>query len=199
MPPETLLNLTLLAAAAAWTPGPNNALVATSGALFGLRRTWPHVLGIALGYPLMVFLVALGLGGLFRASPLFSDVLRWAGAALLLYVAWKVARSGGLSLVRSEPRPFTFLEAAAFQWINPKGWAMAVAVTAQYVTAERPLGTATIIALIFIAAGVGSALTWAVAGQEITKSFSDAAMRRFNIAMGLLIAGCVLLLFIDRV
>jgi hypothetical protein len=88
MPPETLLNLTLLAVAAAWTPGPNNALVATSGALFGLRRTWPHVLGIALGYPLMVFLVALGLGELFRASPLFNDVLRWAGAALLLYVAW---------------------------------------------------------------------------------------------------------------
>ena len=195
MPLEMFLNLIALAVAAAWTPGPNNALVATSGALFGMRRTWPHVLGIALGYALMVFIVGLGLGELFRQSALLREALRWAGAALLLWVAWKVATSGGLSLARSEPRPFTFWEAAGFQWLNPKGWAMAIAVTAQYITADRPFQSASIVAAVFIAAGIGSASTWALAGRQITRRLSEPGMRRFNLAMGALIAACVLFLF----
>ena len=196
MPIDVFLNLIALSIAAAWTPGPNNALVAASGALFGLRQTWPHILGIAFGYPAMVFIVGLGLGEVFQASAALREILRWAGAGLLLWVAWKVASSGGLSLGRSEPQPFTFIEAAAFQWVNPKGWAMAIAVTAQYITPAAPLVTASIVAAVFIAAGIGSTLTWAIAGRQITRTLTEAGMRRFNIVMRALIAACVVLLFI---
>ncbi len=198
MPLDMFLNLVVLAAASAWTPGPNNAMVATSGALFGLRRTLPHVMGISLGYALLIFVVSLGLGELFRQSEAMRLVLRWAGAGLLLWVAWRIATAGGLSLARREPRPMTFAEAAAFQWINPKGWAFAIAVTAQYVVVGSPYLSALIIAAVYVAAGIGSATTWALAGREITRRLSGPrAQRRFNIVMGVLIAACVLLLFVD--
>lgn len=196
MPFETLLNLALLAAAASLTPGPNNMLVAASGAHFGLRRTLPHVLGIALGYAAMIFIVGLFLGKLFESSLILRESLRWGGAALLLWIAWKIASAGALSSARGEPRPFTFVEAAGFQWINPKGWAMAVALVAQFIHPEAPVITAAILAATFIAAGVASATTWALAGQALTRWLtSDARRKAFNATMGALIAGCVLLLF----
>lgn len=198
MPLEMFLNLVVLAAASAWTPGPNNAMVAASGALFGMRRTWPHVMGISLGYAALILIVALGLGELFRQSALLREALRWAGAALLLWVAWKVATAGGLGLTRGGARPMTFTEAAAFQWINPKGWAVAIAITAQYIVTDAALQSALVIAAVFVAAGIGSATTWAIAGREIAERLSGpAAQRRFNMVMGGLIAACVLLLFVD--
>ena len=198
MPPDLLLNLTALAMAAAWTPGPNNALVASSGATFGLRRTLPHILGIALGFPVMIFLVGLFLGELFQQSAALRETLRWAGAALLLWIAWRIATSGGIGSVSGSPRPFTFVEAAGFQWINPKGWAMAIAITAQFVTAERPLASALIVAAVFIAAGLTSATSWAVAGRALTRWLTtDRRLRHFNLAMAALIAACVVLLFLD--
>ncbi|WP_068116119.1 LysE family translocator [Tropicimonas marinistellae] len=198
MTADTLFALLALATVAAWTPGPNNALVANSGATFGLRRTWPHVFGIGLGFPLMVFLVGFFLGGLFQASPLLREGLRWLGAVVLIWIAWKIATSGGISTPGREPRPFTFLEAAAFQWINPKGWAFAVALTSQFVDPASPLESAFIVGAVFLVVGLGSATTWAVLGQAITRWVNTAhRLRWFNIAMGAVIAGCVVLLFLD--
>lgn len=195
MPIETFLTLVLLAAASAFTPGPNNALVAASGANFGYRRSLPHVLGIGLGFPVMVFVVGFFLAELFRHSDLLREGLRWGGAALLLWLAWKVGTSGGLGGADGRPRPFTFWEAAAFQWINPKAWAMAVAITAQFVTAEAPLASALVVAATFVAVGVTSASTWALAGSAIRRiAHTPARKRAVNVVMGLLLAGCVVLL-----
>lgn len=195
MTTETLLTLIALAASGAFTPGPNNALVAASGARFGYRRSLPHVLGIALGFPLLVFIVGFFLAELFRHSPLLQQVLRWGGAALLLWLAWKVATTGSLGGTQARPRPFTFLEAAAFQWINPKAWAMAIAITAQFVTTTAPLLSALIVAGVYIAIGFGSASTWALAGTAIGRwAATEARQRALNLVMGGLIAACVLLL-----
>lgn len=189
MTPELLLALLVLAFAASWTPGPNNALVAASGANFGLRRSMPHVLGIGLGFPVMTFIVGLVLGEAFQQSALLREGLRWGGAALLLWVAWKIATTGGLGARPETARPFTFIEAAAFQWINPKGWVMAIAVTAQFIRPEAPYVSAVWIALVFVLAGVSSSLAWAGAGQAMRRWLSSPArMRGFNIAMGSLIA-----------
>jgi len=195
---ETLLALVALAFTAAWTPGPNNALVAASGANFGLKRTVPHVMGITLGFPLMIFVVGLFLGELFQRFTPLREILRWGGAALLLYIAWKIAISGGLGAGNSRQRPFTFTEAAAFQWINPKGWAMAIAVTAQFVSPDRQITSALLVALVFVVAGLSSATSWAVAGRALTRWINTAnRLRRFNIATALLIAATVVLLFLD--
>jgi threonine/homoserine/homoserine lactone efflux protein len=197
MSADTFLTLVLLAAASAFTPGPNNALVAASGANFGYRRSLPHVLGIAIGFPLMVFIVGFFLAELFRHSEILRAGLRWGGAAVLLWLAWKVASSGGLGGANGRPRPFTFLEAAAFQWINPKAWAMAIAITAQFVTAAAPLASALIVAGTFVAVGITSASTWALAGSGIRRiAHTPGRKRAVNIVMGLLLAGCVVLLFV---
>lgn len=197
MTSDSLVALVFLAAAAAFTPGPNNALVANSGATFGLRRTWPHVLGIGLGFPLMIFVVGFFLGGLFQSSALLREALRWLGAAILLWIAWKIATSGSITGGGETPRPFTFLEAAAFQWVNPKAWAMAVAITAQFIQPDALLASALLLGAVFIVMGLGSATTWAVLGHSITRWLTgDHHLRRFNMAMAAVIAACVLLLFI---
>lgn len=194
---ETLLTLTLLAASAAFTPGPNNALVAASGANFGYRRSLPHVLGIAFGFPLLIFIVGFFLAELFRHSETLREALRWGGAALLLWLAWKVARTGGLGGSEGRPRPFSFVEAAAFQWVNPKAWAMAIAITAQFVQPSAPLYSALIVAAVFVAVGYASASTWALAGSSIRRWAHTAERKRaVNITMGVLIASCVVLLFL---
>lgn len=197
MPADTILALVALTCLMAWTPGPNNAMVASSGATFGFRRTFPHVLGIALGFSFMILVVGYLLGAVFQASVLLREGVRWLGAALLLYIAWKIATSGGLSSARGEPRPLTFLEAAGFQWVNPKAWTGALAITAQFATGAAPLTEAVVIGVVCVLTGLTSASTWALGGQAIRRFLATPErLRAFNIAMGLLIAGCVGLLFL---
>lgn len=198
MTADSFIALIALAGVAAFTPGPNNALVASSGATFGLRRTWPHVLGIGFGFPVMIFLVGFFLAGLFQSSPLLRDALRWIGAAILLWLAWKIATAGGISGSGGKARPFTFLEAAAFQWINPKAWAMAIAITSQFVQPEAPLVSALTLGAVFVFMGLSSATTWAVVGKGITRFLkAEHHLRWFNLAMAGIVAACVLLLFLE--
>ena len=195
---ESFIALCILSFTAAFTPGPNNALVAASGANFGFRRTFPHVLGISLGFPVMIFIVGLFLGQLFQSSLLLREVLRWVGVGLLIYVAYKIATAGGLGSSAGERRPFRFHEAALFQWVNPKGWSMAIAITSQFSTPDAPMQTAIIIAAVFVFFGLASASTWAVLGVSLQRFLeTENRLRWFNRVMALLIAGCVVFLFLD--
>lgn len=197
MTAESLAALAVLAFAASWTPGPNNALVAASGATFGLRRTLPHVCGIGLGFPVMALIVGLVLGEAFAASAALREGLRWGGAAVLLWVAWQVARSGGLGR-RDAARPFTFAEAAAFQWVNPKGWVMAIAIAAQFVSPDRILASSAVVAAVFVAAGFSSSLAWAGMGQALRGLLAaPGRLKLFNIAMGGLIAAGVVAMLLE--
>lgn len=191
------LSLFLIAMASAWTPGPNNALLAASGAKFGLRRTVPHALGVGIGFPAMVLIVGLCLGVAFQTSAILRDILRYGGAAMLLWVAWKIARSGGLGSSTGPARPFRFYEAAAFQWINPKGWIMAISLTAQYVNPAHMWLTAFIVAGAFLLAGPSSAFGWAALGTSLRRFLSQGnRMRIFDITMGTIIAfGVVVILW----
>jgi len=198
MPSDQLFALVTLALATAWTPGPNNVLLANSAVQFGFRRTVPHILGVGLGFSLMVFLVGYFLGQAFSTNHILRETFRWGGALLLLWIAWKVAISGGIGSFSSDTRPFSLVEAAGFQWINPKGWSMAIAVASQFTTGDAPLVAALIVAAVFMVVGLGSATGWAIAGKAITRWINtDGRMHRFNLAMGGLIAGCVVLLFLD--
>ena len=197
MTSDIILALVALAFAGAWTPGPNNALVASSGAAFGYFRTFPHVLGTALGFPLMMFLVGVFLGELFQQSALLRETLRWGGALILLRMAWRLANSGGLVSRQGKARPFTFLESAAFQWINPKGWAMGIAITSQFILPAAPVRSALIVAVVFFVAGITSASAWALAGQTLMRwAETPGRLVWFNRAMAGLIVLTVVLLFL---
>lgn len=195
---DMIYPLLVLAFTASFTPGPNNALVAASGAKFGLYRTLPHIAGIGIGFSVMVFFVGLFLGRIFEQSLWLREALRWAGAALLLYVSFKIITTGGLGSENGEPRPFTFLESAGFQWVNPKGWAMSIAITSQFVTPDRPILSALIVAVVFVLMGFSSATAWTLAGTSLRQFLNtEVRIRVFNLFMGATIAACVLLLFVD--
>lgn len=199
MPIDTLLALAALAIAASWTPGPNNLMLAGSGANFGYRRTLPHMFGVALGFPVMLVAVGMGLGGILLADPTLRGAMRWAGAALLLWFAWRIATAGRAG-ARRRSRPLSFGEAASFQWINPKAWAIAFATASQFVSAESPLRDSLIAAAVFTATGFGSSTVWTLFGVGIARFLSDPLrLRAFNIGMGLMLAGFVVYMLRDAV
>ena len=194
MPAETLIALFALAATAAWTPGPNNLMLAASGANFGLRRTIPHMLGVAGGCFAMMFAIAAGLGAMIAASPILKEAMRWLGAALLLWFAWRIFNAGRASAERRS-RPLTFFEAAGFQWVNPKAWAMMLATSAQFVTGAAIWLESALCGLAFFISGIGASLVWASFGVAISRYLkNDARLRTFNAVMALTLVAFVILL-----
>lgn len=185
-----ILSLFGLSYSAAWTPGPNNTLAATFGAKFGFRRSVPHVLGVTIGFPFMVFCIGLGVGVLFQQSNVLREVLRIVGILVLIWFAWKIATSNPSSGTKENgiAKPFTFLQSAAFQWINPKGWVMAISITSAFVDPDAPLLTAGIVAAIFATAGMTSVSGWTVFGVWL-QSYLNTPLRWrvFNVAMAVLL------------
>jgi len=197
MTPDLFLALLGFAAVTLFTPGPNNLMLMASGTNFGFARTIPHMLGVALGFGAMVFLVGLGLMGLFERLPWFETVLKFAAIAYLGWLAWKIAHaSAPQASGHASARPLTFLQAAAFQWINPKGWSMALTGVAAYAP-DRSFTTVIIVALAFLAIGLPSSGTWTLLGREIRRWLTNPRrLAAFNWTMAaLLIATLIPVLF----
>ena len=129
---EILIGLTGFAFVSSITPGPNNLMLMASGANFGFWRSIPHMLGILLGFTLMVFLVGLGLAQVFDAYPVLHDVLKVVSVVYMGWLAWKIANAAPPKKGEAAGTPMTFLQAAAFQWVNPKAWAMALTAVTVY-------------------------------------------------------------------
>lgn len=167
-------------------------MLAAAGANYGVRRTLPHICGIVVGFSAMMFLTGLGLGAVFERLPRLTSVMQWAGAAALLWFAWRIATAAG-SGTEGRGRPFSFVEAAGFQWINPKAWAICIGVVSQFASARTGFQTAATATIVFALAGASSALGWASFGAGLQRLLSTPArLRAFNIAMAALIAGFVL-------
>ncbi|MCC6946710.1 MAG: LysE family translocator [Bradyrhizobiaceae bacterium] len=124
---ENLFAFLLFAIAGSITPGPNNMISTASGAAFGFARTLPQMLGVSVGYPVMIVAFGFGLGEVFRQVPWLHEALRYAGSAFLLYLAWRIASAVGVDRAEAK-RPLTLIEAALFQWLNPKAWTPSVVV-----------------------------------------------------------------------
>ena len=188
-----LLSATAFAAAMSGTPGPNNAMVAASGATFGFRRTAPHMLGIAAGFPVMVVAVALGAGDLLRAYPVLHAWLKWLGGAYLVWLAFKIATADPAPKAgRAQgSAPLGFLQAALFQWINPKAWIVAMSGIATYTGAAGTalFAQALALALIFLAVSVPTVMFWTMTGVGAARLLRrPGGLRAFNVVMaGLLI------------
>jgi threonine/homoserine/homoserine lactone efflux protein len=160
------------------TPGPNNILLWASGASFGLRRTWRHVIGTALGVGLMAVAVAAGVGVLITSLPALALAMKIGGSVYLLYLAWQVAGAGALERT-AVARPMGLLQAAAFQLVNPKVWIFAVGAVSTFRPPEVPiaLGSA-LVALTMMAVTIPTAALWALAGDLLDRLIDDDRTRR---------------------
>jgi threonine/homoserine/homoserine lactone efflux protein len=179
-----LLPLTTYCFVMSITPGPNNVMLASSGALFGYRRALPQLLGTKSGVALQTFATCLGLGSLFALYPLLHQVLRVAGALYLVYLAWRLSASS-LGEARAA-RPLSFAQAALFQAVNPKSWVKAITLATVFMPAglSAPLG-ALLVAVIGLVVGFPSASMWALFGMAMRRLLTDPRKQRaFNLTMG---------------
>ena len=186
---DLLAALTVFCVVTLFTPGPNNIMLMTTGLNFGFRRAMPHLFGVALGFGVMVLAVGLGLGAVVTLYPVLYEVIKYLGATYLLYLAWAIATSGPIeSRDEARGRPFTFLQAAAFQWVNPKAWVMALGAISTYATiAVFPLNMI-VIATIFGSLGIAGAATWVGVGTALQPLIKNPkAVRVFNVIMALLL------------
>ncbi len=180
------------------TPGPNNLMLMASGMNYGIVRTIPHMLGIGIGFPVMVLLVGAGLMGVFEAVPYSYAILQVISAMYLLYLSWKIAVAAPVQQgeAGSSSRPFTFLQAAIFQWVNPKAWAMALTAVSVYTPPSKPIWSVLVIALMFTVMGLPSISLWAFLGQQLRRILNNPLrLRIFNICCGLLLAASLYPLF----
>lgn len=166
MTQELLIALLGFAFVTSVTPGPNNMMLLASGVNFGLRRTIPHILGISLGHSVMVFLLGLGVAGAIHAAPFAGLILKVISIGYMLWLAWKIAHAAAPGEGRAGGKPFSFLQAAAFQWVNPKAWAMALGAVAAYAPSGT-VGSVGLVAMVFACVNLPSVMVWATAGQAM--------------------------------
>jgi threonine/homoserine/homoserine lactone efflux protein len=185
---DTLLSLAGFAVAMYVTPGPNNIMLASSGATFGVRATVPHMLGIAIGFALMLVLVSAGLGSILLSWPVLLPVMRWTGAAWMLWLAWKIAAAAPPG-DGTRQSVLGFAGAMSFQWINPKAWLIALGAASEFTRPDAPLVQQLArIGIVFLAVSIPCMLPWVLFGRGARRMLqSPARLRAFNVAMALLL------------
>lgn len=197
---EKLLPFILFSFVGAITPGPNNIISTASGAAFGFKRTLPQMLGVSIGFPLMIVAFGFGLGEVLRRAPWLHEALRYAGAAFLLYLAWRIASAAGPERAEAK-RPLTLFEAALFQWLNPKAWTLAIGTIAAFTTPGLDFsGFLAELGLIAVLSGIiafGSLAVWCLFGVMIATALADERKRRiFQLSLAALLALSIIFLFL---
>jgi len=187
---DVLIAASLFSFVSSITPGPNNMMMLASGVNFGFRRSVPHWLGICGGFTFMLSAVGLGLHTLLAEHPALYDILRYAGAAYLVWMAWRLASATAApadeDAPASEARPLGVLGAAAFQWVNPKAWVMAVTAMSAYLPAQAQPLDVMALALLFGVINLPCVACWAGGGAALRRFLQDPLrLRIFNISMAL--------------
>lgn len=198
--PEQLLAFSLFTLAGAVTPGPNNTISTLSGATFGFRRTLPQMLGVSIGYPLMLAALGLGLGEVFKHVPWLHGAMRYVGAAFLIYLAWKLVRANAPE-AKGTAQPVGFVEAFFFQWLNPKAWSIALGALAAFTTPGLPASDFFREVAIFTAISAiitfPALVLWCLFGVAISAMLKDEKKRRiFNYALAVILVLSIAFLFI---
>ena len=184
---ELLYALVVFAFVSSVTPGPNNLMLMASGANFGFARSIPHMLGIALGFTLMILCVGFGLIGLFDAFPVSYLILKVASVVYMSWLAFKIARAAPATPKDGGGAPMTFLQAAAFQWVNPKAWTMALTAVSVYSPSHSVVAIG-FVAAVFGAINLHRISLWTSAGQQLAAVLqSPRRLRVFNRVMAVLL------------
>ena len=196
---ELIIAVTLFALVTSITPGPNNIMLTASGANFGFKRTLPHVAGIIFGMMMLNVSVGLGLGTVFTQFPFLQQVLRIAGSAYLLWLAYKLLSFSSIGKQQEDAKPFSFFQAVAFQYINPKAWIMVISANASFsLIGANYWWSVLMITLIYAFVGTPSIMVWAGFGQYIRRYFGrQSVLKAFNITMAALTALCIVFIWID--
>jgi len=177
--------LSVFALVSSITPGPNNLMLLASGANFGIVRTLPHMLGVAIGFTVMVFLVGVGLMGVFDVIPYSYEALKILSTIYLCWLAWKIANAAAPTDQAESGSPFTFIQAALFQWVNPKAWSMALTAIALYAP-DRSMTAVIGVTLVFGFVNLPSITVWVLLGQKMRDVLSNRTrLKAFNTAMAL--------------
>ncbi len=199
MSQQLLLAFVMFAFVMAFTPGPNNIMLLSSGVTHGFRRTVPHIMGVTFGFAFMVAAVGFGLAAVFISYPVLQTILKYLGAAYLIYLAVAIAMSGPVKAGEgAERRPMTFWGAAIFQWVNAKGWVMVIGtITAYAAIASFPFNIMIQTVISFLM-GIGSTVTWTLFGTALRPVLnSERAVRAFNIVMAILLLASLYPVFMD--
>ncbi|MCL1042395.1 LysE family translocator [Shewanella marisflavi] len=191
---ELVFAIALFAFSSGITPGPNNIMLMTSGVNFGIKPSLPHLAGICIGFPCMVLAIGLGLSAVFQAYPLLHLIIKYIGIAYLLYLSWLIANSSSKMEGKQTAKPLSFLQAAAFQWVNPKGWIMAVGAIATFTVIDQPLTRQVLtIASVFFSVALPCALVWLGFGVALKRLLKNQRQQKgFNIAMALLLVASII-------
>ena len=188
---ELLTALIAFAFVSSITPGPNNLMLMTSGTNFGFVRTIPHMLGVSVGFTVMIVLVGAGLAKIFELYPIAHLILKYASCAYLVWLAWKIATSpppGAKSGAEAQAKPMTFIQAALFQWVNPKAWTMALTAVSAYTLPTDPVASLLIVAAVFGAINLPSVGSWTLLGMQLRRFLSDPLkLRIFNVTMAVIL------------
>jgi threonine/homoserine/homoserine lactone efflux protein len=190
---ETLLvALATFCFASSITPGPNNMMLLASGANFGFARTVPHLAGITIGFVVMILAMGFGVRGLFAAYPMLYTILRVVSIGYLLWLAWRIATAGGFSEQGASAQPMTFLQAAAFQWVNPKAWAYSLGIVTAFVTPENFVSGLLFAAAVATAVMLPCMATWTGFGTLLRQLLTQPwRLRAFNVTMAILLVASI--------
>ncbi|MFT7133724.1 MAG: threonine/homoserine/homoserine lactone efflux protein [Cyclobacteriaceae bacterium] len=185
---EFLFGLILFALVSSITPGPNNLMLMASGANYGFRRTIPHILGVGIGFTVMVLLVGVGLMQIFDLFPVSYQILKVASVVYLVYLAWKIATAAAPTDAKlTAGKPFTFIQAALFQWVNPKAWTMALTAISIYSPTQGFLAVA-FVAGVFGIINLPCVSLWTSLGLSLQRLLtSSVRLRAFNAVMAVLL------------
>jgi threonine/homoserine/homoserine lactone efflux protein len=189
MSQQLLYAFVVFAAVMCFTPGPNNVMLLASGLNYGLRRTLPHVAGVTIGFAFMIAVVGFGFGAVFTAYPVLQTILKYAGAAYLIYLAYAIATAAPPDPeAAAQRRPMTFIGAALFQWVNVKGWVMVIGTVTAYAAIARYPWNIILQTLLSLLMGLLSTVTWTLFGTSLQSLVKSPGMiRAFNIAMAVLL------------
>jgi threonine/homoserine/homoserine lactone efflux protein len=192
---QRIVAFLVFAFVAAVTPGPSNIILTSVGANVGVVRGLRCLFGVVMGMGFMIFLVMLGLGSVIVAHPVLRDALKWCGIALLLWLSWKIATAHYGDAATGHER-IGFWQAAALQWVNPKSWLIAASAVATYLPAESAgaFGLALWFGTLFFLAALPGCFIWLAFGATVQRFLqSERTARGFNVAMGALVAGSIVL------
>ena len=192
MTTELFVALVVFALVSSITPGPNNLMLMASGINFGLRQTVPHMLGVSIGFTVMIAAIGLGIMQVIEAVPGSYLVITIASGLYLLYMAWKIATTetspAENSATSAKSQPFTFMQAALFQWVNPKAWTMALTAISAYAPKSQGWVGVAMVAGVFGIINLPSTGAWAVMGAKMRRFLSDPVRRKtFNVVAALLL------------
>jgi threonine/homoserine/homoserine lactone efflux protein len=193
MSPDIIIALVTFCVVSSVTPGPNNMMLLSSGATFGFGRTIPHMLGISFGCVVMMLLLGIGLADVIARLPWLYAVLHVASTAYLLYLSWRIATSVGVGSTSARTKPLNLFEAAAFQWVNPKAWAMCLGIATSFTRPDHLYVDVPVAAVILALVGLPCIMLWAGGGTMMRQLLTrPGALRLFNIGMAaLLVASLV--------